>query len=53
MKIIRKNKKNSATCSSKGLFSTEVIDGIELNGEDDYFGYEILRQKPARRGFKS
>ena len=45
MKIISKNKKNPGTFSSKGLFSIEVIDGIEMNGGDDDFGDEMLRQK--------
>jgi len=42
MMIICKNRNDKTAFSSKDLFSSEEICGIELNGEDDDFGDEIL-----------
>ena len=42
MSICTYSRSYRAVISSKDLFSSEEICGIELNGEDDDFGDEIL-----------
>ncbi len=47
--IICKNRNDQAAFSNNGLFSAEVLVGIELNGGDDDFGDEILRRLPSNK----
>ena len=47
--IILTNKSDRAAFSSKDLFSSEELDGIELNGGDDDFGDEILLRGAGKR----
>lgn len=42
MMIFYKNKCDQVTFRSNSLFCVEELDGIELNGEDDDFGDELL-----------
>lgn len=48
MMTIYKNKHDQINFSSKDLFSSEELDGIELNGGDDDFGDEMLRRLPGK-----
>ena len=45
--IIRTTSCSHITFSNNNLFSFDQIDGIELNGGEDYFGDEILRKLPG------
>ena len=46
--IIYRKRSDQAAFNSNGLFSAEMLDGIELNGGDDDFGDEILRRLPGK-----
>jgi len=47
--IIRINKRDRAAFSSKDLFCSEELEGIELNGGDDDFGDEMLLKRSRQQ----
>ena len=47
--IIRTNKRDRAAFSSKDLFCSEELEGIELNGGDDDFGDEMLFKRSRQQ----
>ena len=46
--INRTQSRHQVVFGNNNLFSFDEIDGIELNGGEDYFGDEILRRRPGR-----